>query len=71
MIDLNFNWEIDFLYGTEKKENREKKRYLLGESMGGAVALLIHRKQPDFWDGAILVAPMCKVISPLFIYLFI
>ena len=30
--------------------------------MGGAVALLLHRKQPDFWDGAVLVAPMCKVI---------
>jgi len=48
-------------------------RYLLGESMGGAVALLLHRKKPDFWDGAVLVAPMCKVyifvyyvFSPLF-----
>jgi len=36
-------------------------RYLLGESLGGAVALLLHRKKPDFWDGAVLVAPMCKV----------
>jgi len=29
--------------------------------MGGAVALLLHRKKPDYWDGAILAAPMCKV----------
>ncbi|EEF27868.1 Monoglyceride lipase, putative [Ricinus communis] len=29
--------------------------------MGGAVALLLHRKQPNFWDGAVLVAPMCKL----------
>lgn len=29
--------------------------------MGGAVALLVHRKEPDFWHGAVLVAPMCKV----------
>jgi acylglycerol lipase len=29
--------------------------------MGGAVALLLHRKDPAFWDGAVLVAPMCKV----------
>lgn len=36
-------------------------RYLLGESMGGAVALLLHRKKPDYWDGAVLVAPMCKI----------
>lgn len=45
----------------ERKENRNKMRYLLGESMGGAVALLLHRKKPDYWDGAVLVAPMCKV----------
>ncbi|GJN14164.1 hypothetical protein PR202_gb00952 [Eleusine coracana subsp. coracana] len=28
---------------------------------GGAVALLLHRKDPTFWDGAVLVAPMCKI----------
>ncbi|KAL4016213.1 hypothetical protein IC575_023852 [Cucumis melo] len=50
---------------SEKKENREKKRYLMGESMGGAVALMIHIKQPDFWDGAILVAPMCKIADEM------
>lgn len=31
--------------------------------MGGAVALLIHKKDASFWDGAILVAPMCKVVQ--------
>lgn len=35
-------------------------KFLLGESMGGAVALLLHRKKPNYWDGLILVAPMCK-----------
>ena len=46
-------------------------RYLLGESMGGAVALLLHRKKPDYWDGAILAAPMCKVSLLLsFLFLF-
>jgi alpha-beta hydrolase superfamily lysophospholipase len=29
--------------------------------MGGAVTLLLHRRDPTFWDGAVLVAPMCKV----------
>lgn len=29
--------------------------------MGGAVALKVHLKQPNAWDGAILCAPMCKV----------
>ncbi|XP_022993725.1 caffeoylshikimate esterase-like [Cucurbita maxima] len=50
---------------AEKKENEKKKRYLMGESMGGAVALLVHRKQPDYWDGAILVAPMCKIAEDM------
>ncbi|KAJ6902030.1 caffeoylshikimate esterase-like [Populus alba x Populus x berolinensis] len=45
----------------EKQENKGRLRYLLGESLGGAVALLLHRKKPDFWDGAVLVAPMCKI----------
>jgi len=31
--------------------------------MGGSVALLLHRKAPDYWDGAILLAPMCKVME--------
>ncbi|KAE9451392.1 hypothetical protein C3L33_16709, partial [Rhododendron williamsianum] len=25
-----------------------------------SVALLLHRKKPTFWDGAVLVAPMCR-----------
>jgi len=46
---------------AEGVEYRDKARFLYGESMGGAVALLIHRNQPDFWNGALLVAPMCKI----------
>ncbi|KAK8960796.1 hypothetical protein KSP40_PGU012406 [Platanthera guangdongensis] len=38
-------------------------RFLLGESMRGVVVLLLHRKKPSFWHGAVLVAPMCKVHS--------
>ncbi|GKD70843.1 hypothetical protein Tco_1324933 [Tanacetum coccineum] len=29
--------------------------------MGGAMVLLLHRKKPEYWDGGVLVAPMCKV----------
>lgn len=46
---------------AERKENRKKMRIIMGESMGGAMALRLHRMKPDYWDGAILVAPMCKV----------
>ncbi|XP_044462180.1 caffeoylshikimate esterase-like [Mangifera indica] len=49
----------------EREDNKGKMRYLLGESMGGAMALLLHRKKPDFWHGAILVAPMCKIADEM------
>eukprot|EP00897_Mesotaenium_endlicherianum_P005470 jgi/Mesen1/4951/ME000247S04228 len=45
----------------EKEEYRGKAKFLFGESMGGAVALLIHRKEPHAWHGAVLLAPMCKI----------
>ncbi|KAK6921737.1 Serine aminopeptidase, S33 [Dillenia turbinata] len=36
-------------------------QFLLGQSMGGAVALKVHLKEPRGWDGVLLVAPMCKI----------
>ncbi|CAN8279380.1 unnamed protein product [Cochlearia groenlandica] len=45
----------------EREENRGKTRFIMGESMGGAVVLLLARINPSFWDGAVLVAPMCKL----------
>ncbi|KAH0978252.1 hypothetical protein GBA52_027971 [Prunus armeniaca] len=44
-----------------EEEYKDKCRFLYGESMGGAVALLLHKKEPTFWNGAVLVAPMCKI----------
>ncbi|KAI8539120.1 hypothetical protein RHMOL_Rhmol09G0156200 [Rhododendron molle] len=35
--------------------------FLLGQSMGGAVALKANLKAPQDWDGVVLVAPMCKI----------
>ncbi|XP_021910108.1 caffeoylshikimate esterase-like [Carica papaya] len=49
----------------EKQENKQKMRFVMGESMGGAVALLLARKKPDYWDGAVLVAPMCKIADEI------
>ncbi|OMP02678.1 hypothetical protein COLO4_10905 [Corchorus olitorius] len=49
---------------NKKKENKKKMRYLLGESMGGAVLLLVHRKKPEYWDGAVLAAPMYDMRPP-------
>ncbi|KAK3035215.1 hypothetical protein RJ639_031007 [Escallonia herrerae] len=39
--------------------------FLFGQSMGGAVALKMHLKQPNTWNGAILVAPMCKIAEDM------
>jgi len=46
---------------TEQKKYQDVPSFLLGESMGGAVALNIHFKQPTAWNGAALIAPLCKV----------
>ncbi|KAL6853628.1 hypothetical protein ACP4OV_019657 [Aristida adscensionis] len=45
----------------EKPENRYRKRFLYGFSMGGTVVLQLHRKDPLYWDGAVLLSPMCKI----------
>ncbi|XP_004495954.1 caffeoylshikimate esterase-like isoform X2 [Cicer arietinum] len=45
----------------ELQEYKGKAKFLYGESMGGAVSLLLHKKDPSFWDGAVFVAPMCKI----------
>lgn len=50
---------------SERRENRKKMRILMGESMGGAMVLRLHRKKPDYWDGAVLIAPMCKIADEI------
>ncbi|KAI3937242.1 hypothetical protein MKW92_051291 [Papaver armeniacum] len=49
----------------DEEEYKDKARLLYGESMGGAVALLIHKKDLTYWNGAVLVAPMCKISEKL------
>ncbi|RDX82462.1 Caffeoylshikimate esterase [Mucuna pruriens] len=44
----------------EQKKYQNVPSFLLGESMGGAIALSVHFKQPTAWDGAALIAPLCK-----------
>ncbi|KAL9668269.1 hypothetical protein QQ045_002648 [Rhodiola kirilowii] len=51
-----------FKFVCGQEEYKKKKRYLYGDSMGGAVALLLRKKDLKFWNGAVLVAPMCKVV---------
>ncbi|KAM6550255.1 hypothetical protein CsatB_000063 [Cannabis sativa] len=46
--------------GFEKIPN-----FLFGESMGGAISLLIHLSDQKGFDGAVLVAPMCRISEKL------
>lgn len=45
----------------QREEFLGKPAFLYGESMGGGLALLVYRRQPDAWDGAVLLAPLCKL----------
>ncbi|CAA6665342.1 unnamed protein product [Spirodela intermedia] len=49
----------------EKPEYKGIPSFLFGQSMGGAVALKVHLKQGLPWDGAVLVAPMCKIAEDM------
>ncbi|XP_024537665.1 caffeoylshikimate esterase [Selaginella moellendorffii] len=50
----------------ERKEFTGLPCFLFGESMGGAIAIKAHLKQPKVWDGAVLVAPMCKIADDMY-----
>ncbi|XP_057951364.1 caffeoylshikimate esterase-like [Malania oleifera] len=53
---------------SQVKENMEYQNlpsFLFGQSMGGAVALKVHLRQPTAWNGAILIAPMCKIAEDM------
>ncbi|XVF20807.1 hypothetical protein REPUB_Repub12eG0034500 [Reevesia pubescens] len=53
---------------SKVKENPDFRNlpcFLFGQSMGGAVALKMHLKQPNAWSGACLVAPMCKIADDM------
>lgn len=54
-----------FGLSEENPELQSLPSFLFGQSMGGAVALKMHLKQPKAWDGAIFVAPMCKIADDM------
>lgn len=53
---------LDFFHSvSEKDEFQGVPKFLYGESLGGAICLLIHFREPEQWSGAILAAAMCKI----------
>ncbi|KAI4381455.1 hypothetical protein MLD38_007525 [Melastoma candidum] len=49
----------------ERPEVRGLPCFLLGQSMGGAVALKVHLNRPYDWNGIVLVAPMCRIADDI------
>ncbi|KAA8515309.1 hypothetical protein F0562_018461 [Nyssa sinensis] len=46
---------------NQNPQFQNRPTFLYGESMGGAICLLIHFRNPKSFNGAILIAPMCKI----------
>ena len=73
-LGLIENWDhvvddtCDFFYQTLLEQERfsEKPCFLMGESMGGAVAYCTYRRLPTlFHRGVVLLCPMCKISEDL------
>ncbi|RVW32370.1 Caffeoylshikimate esterase [Vitis vinifera] len=58
-------WIKNLMEELANPEFRTLPSFLFGESMGGAVLLKVHLKQPNAWTGAVLVAPMCKIADDM------
>lgn len=52
---------LSLLSPAAQQQWRHLPMFLYGDSMGGAVAIQVHRRHPALFDGAVLLAPMCKV----------
>ncbi|KAL3800223.1 hypothetical protein ACHAW5_009230 [Stephanodiscus triporus] len=51
-----------FVHATTTRFPNVSRRFLMGESMGGAVAYDIINDHPDTYDGVIFAAPMVKIL---------
>ncbi|XP_009780674.1 caffeoylshikimate esterase-like [Nicotiana tabacum] len=59
VVDDCISYFISIL--TKNSEFQNLPKFLFGESMGGAISLLIHFRNNIMLNGAILRAPMCKI----------
>lgn len=65
------DWELlvddveTFFAETMKKQFPNKKCFLMGESMGGAVCFSAYRRNPHRYSGVVFNAPMCKVADDM------
>lgn len=61
-VDLVVEDCLSFFDSIKRSSHFENlPSFLFGESMGGAICLLIHLRNPNSFNGAVLIAPMCKI----------
>ncbi|KAG0582907.1 hypothetical protein KC19_3G094900 [Ceratodon purpureus] len=46
---------------VQRESHKGLPFFLYGESLGGAIAILIHLQQPELWQGIILNGAMCGI----------
>lgn len=46
---------------TSRSDYETLPKFLFGESMGGAICVLIQFRKPNYFNGAVLIAPMCRI----------
>lgn len=67
MLGLITDWDkliddtTDFFEQTSRQRFPELPCFLMGESMGGAVAYCTYNRNPRLFRGVIFVCPMCKI----------
>eukprot|EP00252_Welwitschia_mirabilis_P024681 TRINITY_DN7394_c0_g2_i1.p1 TRINITY_DN7394_c0_g2~~TRINITY_DN7394_c0_g2_i1.p1 ORF type:complete len:328 (-),score=-26.38 TRINITY_DN7394_c0_g2_i1:57-1040(-) len=52
---------IQFFDSARARHSPSLPAFLYAESLGGAIALLIHMRQPSVWSGAVLNGAMCGI----------
>lgn len=48
-------------FGDVQRDSHNLPFFLYGESLGGAIALLVHLRQPELWQGVVVNGAMCGI----------
>lgn len=69
-LGLITGWErlvddVSTYFGKIAEQFADKPIFLMGESMGGAVAYCSYNLNPDVYTGVVFVSPMCKICEEI------
>lgn len=70
-LGLILDWNVlvqdvhSFFHQMTQQRFPDQKIFLMGESMGGAIAYSIIKAHPDFYRGVNFVSPMCKIAQDM------